>query len=121
MYEIDPGDSGPKVLLWRGLGRETGGSLLELLILGGGLIAVGRMAPQGTHLITLCPLDLLGLSFCPGCGLGHAVAYLVRGEFVASLGAHPLGIPAVIILVLHIGHLLRHVMGRVGRGRRMNL
>jgi len=35
---------------------------------------------------------------CPGCGLGHAVAYLFRGEFALSVDAHLLGLPAVVVL-----------------------
>lgn len=72
-----------------------------------GLLAMATMNPEGEHLISLCPLDALGASFCPGCGLGHAVAYLARGELVASMQAHPLGIPAVLILGGHVARLLR--------------
>lgn len=72
-----------------------------------GLLLMATMDPDGAHLFRLCPLDALGLSFCPGCGLGHAVAYLARGELVASMKAHPLGIPAVLILGTHVGRLLR--------------
>lgn len=72
-----------------------------------GLLAMATMNPEGEHLISLCPLDALGASFCPGCGLGHAVAYLARGELVASVKAHPLGLPAVLILGAHVARLLR--------------
>lgn len=72
-----------------------------------GLGAMAAMNPEGQHLFSLCPLDALGFSFCPGCGLGHAVAYLARGQLVASIQAHPLGIPAVVVLVHHVGRLFR--------------
>jgi len=72
-----------------------------------GLVAMACMNPDGTHLISLCPLDALGGSFCPGCGLGHAVAYLARGAVVDSIQAHPLGIPAVVVLLVHVVRLLR--------------
>jgi hypothetical protein len=68
---------------------------------------MATMDPGGAHLLSLCPLDALGFSFCPGCGLGHAVAYLARGDVMASVQAHPLGIPAVLILGTHVGRLLR--------------
>lgn len=68
---------------------------------------MAAMDPAGTHMISLCPLDALGVPFCPGCGLGHAVAHLARGELAASLQAHPLGLPAVLILGAHVGRLLR--------------
>lgn len=68
---------------------------------------MAAMDPHGTHLFSLCPLDAMGVSFCPGCGLGHSVAFLVRGELSASLQAHPLGLPAVLILLAHVGRLVR--------------
>ncbi|MFK7843773.1 MAG: DUF2752 domain-containing protein [Rhodothermales bacterium] len=55
---------------------------------------------------SLCFFELLGitgeggvLGSCPGCGLGHAVAYLFRGAFLQSMDAHLLGLPAVVILL----------------------
>ena len=68
---------------------------------------MATMDPTGEHLISLCPLDALGWTFCPGCGLGHSVAHLARGAFAASVHAHPLGLPAVLILVHHITRLVR--------------
>ena len=47
---------------------------------------------------TLCPLKLMGFSWCPGCGLGHSISYLFRGELLPSFRAHWLGVPAVIII-----------------------
>lgn len=75
-----------------------------------GLLAMATMDPTGEHLVSLCPLDALGLSFCPGCGLGHAIAHLARGDFVASFQAHPLGGPAVLILLHHITRLVQRAM-----------
>lgn len=72
-----------------------------------GLLAMATMDPTGAHLFSLCPLDALGLSFCPGCGLGHAVAHLARGELTASFHSHPLGGPAVLILLHHLIRLVR--------------
>ena len=80
---------------------------VEALLWSVGLLSMATMDPHGSHLISLCPLDALGASFCPGCGLGHAVAYLARGELTASIGAHPLGLPAVLILGTHVLRLLR--------------
>jgi hypothetical protein len=51
------------------------------------------------HHYTLCPIDNMGFSFCPGCGLGRSIGFLFRAEFESSVMAHPLGIPAVILLV----------------------
>ena len=51
---------------------------------------------------SLCPIHALGLDFCPGCGIGHGIGLALRGEFSASLSAHPLGIPALFILLHRI-------------------
>lgn len=91
----------------RRLRRRGRAGLIEAVVWSVGLVAMGLMDPEGAQLVSLCPLDALGLSFCPGCGLGHAVAYLARGDLTASVQAHPLGLPAVLILSVHVARLLR--------------
>lgn len=56
---------------------------------------------------TLCVPSNLGLRNCPGCGLGHAITAAMHGNFVLSWQYHVLGIPALIILLLHIGKLTK--------------
>ncbi|WP_233276895.1 DUF2752 domain-containing protein [Mucilaginibacter paludis] len=56
---------------------------------------------QAAH-FELCPLKLLGINWCPGCGLGHSISYLFHGNIPASLHAHWLGIPAIIIIFRRI-------------------
>lgn len=51
------------------------------------------------HHYTLCPFQNMGISFCPGCGLGRSIGLLFRLNIEASFQAHPLGIPAVILIV----------------------
>lgn len=58
-------------------------------------------SPDKTH-FTICPLANLGIDFCPGCGLGNSISYLVRGEFNSSFHSHPLGIFALIIITFRI-------------------
>jgi len=48
---------------------------------------------------SLCILKNLGVSWCPGCGLGHSVHHALHLNFSASLEEHVLGIPATIILI----------------------
>jgi hypothetical protein len=47
---------------------------------------------------TLCPLANMGFSWCPGCGVGRSIAYLLHGDFNASLEQHWFGIPALLII-----------------------
>ncbi len=59
-----------------------------------------------SHHYTLCPLDNLGFSYCPGCGLGRSIAWLFRLEPLESVTTHPLGIPAVMIIFIRIFKVL---------------
>lgn len=66
-----------------------------------GLTLMAAMPPTDEH-ASLCPLKASGFDFCPGCGLGHAVSWLFRGDVIHSFQAHPLGIAAVAILLWRI-------------------
>ena len=101
---------------WQMLRRAHRTGFVEAAMWVMGLVAMACMNPEGTHLISLCLLDALGATFCPGCGLGHAIAYLARGAIIESVQAHPLGIPAVVVLLVHVARLLRQ--GRRGDGLR---
>jgi len=70
------------------------------------LIALGVSHPtQATH-FTLCPLKLMGITWCPGCGLGHSIAFLLHGDLRNSFHAHWLGVPALIIILYRIFDLI---------------
>jgi hypothetical protein len=80
-----------KVLIWFWHKKEA-------LIWIGALIFLAVSNPA-VHHYTLCPLDNLGFHYCPGCGLGRSIGYFFRLDMASSFYAHPLGIPAVILLV----------------------
>lgn len=54
--------------------------------------------PGAQNLPDLCLLHALGITWCPGCGLGRSVAYLLDGSLGPSLATHPLGLPALLLL-----------------------
>lgn len=62
------------------------------------LVLLAVMDPANNH-ASLCPLSWTGIDFCPGCGLGHSIAFLFRGEWQQSFEEHPLGGFAVLILL----------------------
>ncbi len=57
------------------------------------------------HHFTLCPLANLGLSWCPGCGLGRSITALMHGDVKESFSHHWFGIPALMIIVYRIYQL----------------
>ncbi len=71
------------------------------------LIFLALLYPGTEPHLSLCIFKFLGITFCPGCGLGHSISYLFHGNIRASVSAHPLGIIAVIIILLRIFKLLK--------------
>ena len=61
---------------------------------------------QPKHL-DFCVFSLVGVENCPGCGLGKSISLLFHGEIIASFNSHPLGIPAVVLIIRRIIHLLK--------------
>lgn len=72
----------------------------------GALIFLALTTPGEGHW-TLCPLANAGFEACPGCGLGTAVSHILHGQLAASWQAHPLGIPALLLLTARIIHLFK--------------
>jgi hypothetical protein len=70
----------------------------EALIWIGALIFLAASDPERHH-NTLCPFDNLGFHYCPGCGLGRSVGFFFRLDLESSFFSHPLGIPAVLLLL----------------------
>ncbi len=79
----------------------------ESLVWLSALLVLFWFEPVNNHVV-LCPVQLLGFDFCPGCGLGRAVALALNGHFNQSLATHPLGIFAIIVLLYRSIQLLIH-------------
>ncbi len=74
------------------------------------IIAIGALAltnPLTEGHGTLCVVRNLNFGFCPGCGLGHSIGWFFRGNVAESFSAHPLGIPAIVILMARSYQLLK--------------
>lgn len=67
-----------------------------------GLLLLALMPVDADPHYSLCFFKYAGLSWCPGCGLGHSISYLFHGDWRASFHAHPLGLPAVLIILYRI-------------------
>src|SRR5687768_973620 len=70
------------------------------------LTILSFVQPSENH-FTICPFHHLGLDFCPGCGLGKSISYLLSGDLRESFEAHPLGFFAVLILFHRILQLIK--------------
>ncbi len=87
----------------------------EWLALATGLLLMALLTP-GNSGTSLCPLDYIGFTFCPGEGLGNSIAYFFRGEVINSFYAHPVGIPAIFIITGRIFHILNRNRMQLKRG-----
>ncbi|GAB4107731.1 hypothetical protein GCM10028791_01780 [Echinicola sediminis] len=56
---------------------------------------------------TLCPLGMLGIEWCPGCGLGRSMKFFIQGDFMASWKMHPLGGLAWGIILFRMVELIK--------------
>lgn len=80
---------------------------LEAVVWTGALAVLAGTDPSAPPLLDLCGFRILGLPFCPGCGLGHAVAHTLDGNLAAAFAAHPLGPFAACTLAGRSLHLVR--------------
>ncbi len=68
----------------------------EVILWNGALIGLGLMNTSSAS--SLCIRKNIGVTWCPGCGLGHAIHYALHFEFAKSIHEHILGIPATLII-----------------------
>lgn len=54
---------------------------------------------------SFCFFNWMGIGFCPGCGIGHAIHSALHLQFITSFREHPLGIFAIIIIFNRIKQL----------------
>lgn len=83
---------------------------IELLFWVTALIMLAFAEPElhgQAHHFTICPLANLGISWCPGCGIGRSVTQLLHGNFTESFAHHWFGVPALIIISARIWSLGR--------------
>lgn len=81
----------------------------ELLVWVSGLLFLATTSSGEGH-SSLCPLHNLGITWCPGCGLGRSIRHILQGQFSASLDDHWFGFPSLAILFWRIVVLFRKFM-----------
>lgn len=95
------------------LQRLYAGIRMEPIIWLAALLSVALLDPGSFGGFSLCPLKNLGVDYCPGCGLGRAVSFLLHGDVSESVHSHVLGIPATLILIFRIFSLLNNPSPRL--------
>ncbi len=70
------------------------------------LVSLAFMSPDNTG-TSLCIFHHLGIDSCPGCGLGHSISSALHGDFKQSMDYHPLGILAIVVLLIRILSVFR--------------
>ena len=86
---------------------------VELFFWLGALLFLALTQTGSSH-YSLCPIDIIGFSWCPGCGLGRSIRFLLHGEFRLSIEHHWFGIPALLILLHRILQLLKIFLLNLG-------
>lgn len=79
----------------------------ELCVWVTALLSLVLMHPESEAHLSLCFFKWLGIGFCPGCGLGHSIAWLFQGDVRQSLEAHPAGIFALAVILHRIFTLVK--------------
>jgi len=69
-------------------------------------IYLALIDPYTPKHLNMCLFSLVGIDNCPGCGLGKSISMIFHGDFVGSFNAHPLGIPAILLIVKRIYKLI---------------
>ncbi|RZK49067.1 MAG: DUF2752 domain-containing protein [Pedobacter sp.] len=84
---------------------------IELLFWMAALGALAMTNLESPH-YSLCPIANMGWDWCPGCGIGRAIAALMQGQIRQSFEFHVLGIPALILIIHRIWDLGKQFLNR---------
>jgi|SRR5699024_1011807 len=79
----------------------------EWIALSVGLLVMALMNPYTQNGAGWCIYERLGISFCPGDGLGHSIAFLFRGDFFRAWHANVMGPFAVVIIFSRVAYLFK--------------
>ena len=63
--------------------------------------------PYELQHFSFCLFKIIGIDFCPGCGIGRSISLIYHGDFLASIKMHPLGFFALTVILYRIVTLFR--------------
>ena len=86
---------------------------VEALIWSFALIFLAMYNPNKDQHMSFCIFKIFGFYYCPGCGIGRSISYLLHGDLANSVKLHPLGIPAFFILSSRVINLFYNFFNNV--------
>ena len=69
------------------------------------LVVLACTDPAAPPTLDLCLFKWIGVE-CPGCGMGHALSSLLRGDVVAAIDTHPLSPFALLAISCRVVRIL---------------
>jgi hypothetical protein len=72
------------------------------------LIYLAIINPAESH-FSFCLFNRLGISWCPGCGIGHSISHLLHGDIIKSFQTHWLGTFALVVIVYRVLQLIKNI------------
>ena len=85
----------------------------EIIVWTSAIILLFLFDPTQQSHYNFCLFRNLGIKFCPGCGMGHSISYLLHGNLNASIKAHPLGIIALPVILYRIFTLAKYNLSKI--------
>ena len=84
----------------------------EWLALSTGLLLMALMNPYTDYASTWCLFEKVGITFCPGEGLGHSIAFLARGDYQSAIKANVMGPFALVIIISRIFYIINDIYSK---------
>ena len=96
--------------------KEIVKSNLEAFMWLGALLYLLLINPYEIQHFSFCIFKIVGIDFCPGCGLGRSISMIYHGDISGSFSMHPLGIFALGMITYRIISLLKKSNLTLNRG-----
>lgn len=89
---------------------------LEAIMWSVALLYLMFINPYELNHFSFCIFNMIGIDFCPGCGIGRSISMIYHGDILGSLKMHPLGIFALGVIFYRIVTLLQKNKLNLKRG-----
>jgi hypothetical protein len=80
---------------------------LELMFWISSLVYLSVINPNSNSNYSFCIYKFLGFKWCPGCGIGKSISFLIHGNISESFKSHWFGFFALLIILKRIIGILK--------------